>query len=187
MNIPNGFGFCVIRMMVDGVWIQHKFKIDRQRSTFDEIEISDNFRNVAMNNKKHIFGYHYDFNLVLRDYTEGSQEEIIKFKKNYRRLDTEDKNMRLYPAYDDTATNWSDVSVDNLGFFTVHLNSQSDEMFSDSIKYGSTLNLSCSTRNMVKVDELKEVIYRGTISGKWEITGSASGGIVPHGHIGSNS
>lgn len=184
MNIIDGFGLCNIDIMVDGVWQHHPFKIDRVSSVREEVEVSDKFPNIFFNNKKHIYGYHYSFNLVVKNSVDNSQEGLIKFKKNYRRLASDDKAVYLYPVFADDATNWTDVSINNLGYFKVHIDNISEAPFADSDRYGKIMTISCSTVDMIPVTELKEVIYRSTVSNNWGITNKTTHGITPYSQVG---
>ena len=172
MKIPFGYGR--LHMMFpashlpSGVGYQYMdFKVD-QNSWREEIEIYDEFVNLAGNIKKNIIGYHLKFDVILIDnslQSASTQQNIIDFQYYYNINILDDKAFWIYPIF---SAGMGAIPANNVKYFRVILENRHFANLSNTREKGQYLHLQMKTVNMISREDYDYIIWRETSDGTWD-------------------
>ena len=172
MKIPFGYGFCNIQFwgntMPDGLPKGVNFKIDHS-STYEVVEMADNWMSLARSNEKDIYGYHFNFDLKLIDYaleSGSTQENLANFLYYYNINTAKDKRFLVYP-YSDASGFFSFVDRGKVKYEVIAIEYPSMTNIAEHVSKGQYLNLKLTTRAMLDKDAYNYLIYRETSDGSW--------------------
>lgn len=163
-KIPFGWGGLRIEFNKDYLY----FKLTEDKDQWiEEQEVFDEFPNLDVDIIKEIYGYHFLFNLSMRDRDINNQDNIAKFWYYYNVNPNSDKSFKIYPMYSQglMTKRWKKRIE-----FEVILDKRRMSNLSNQKTSGQVLHLIIKTKKMIPRILYNALIYRER-GGDWGVLG----------------